>query len=355
MDPIAIAVKVVQSAVVLGAMYFAMRFVNARLDATYEGKAHLAFRKQLIQIGCLIGGVLVLILLLPLNAALKGQLIGLFGVVVSATIALSSATLVGNMMAGITLRIVDSFKPGDFIAVGDYFGRISEMDLLHVEIQTEQRDLTTLPNMYLVQNPVKVMRGSGTILSVDLSLGYDVPRGQIEAVLLEAANQTGLDKPYVEIRSLGDFSVSYVVSGLLTELNKLIGKRRELRVHVLDGLHNAGIEIVSPTFMNTRAWPTDKQFIPPVENQQEADAKLEKPTEQPDALVFDKADKAESLAKLKEQRSHFEQRLKDCQAALEDETDEAKKRALSDECEQIEQRLTRLKAVIDSREAQISK
>ncbi|MEM8984776.1 MAG: mechanosensitive ion channel family protein [Pseudomonadota bacterium] len=346
--------KAAQTAVVLGAMFFAARFVNARLDATYEGKAHLAFRKQLIQIGCLIGGVLALILLLPIGSALTGQLIGLFGIVVSATIALSSATLVGNMMAGITLRIVDSFRPGDFIAVGEYFGRISEMDLLHVEIQTEQRDLTTLPNLYLVQNPVKVMRPSGTILSVDLSLGYDVPRRQIEAVLLAAAEKTGLDKPYVEIRSLGDFSVTYVVSGLLTELNKLIGKRRELRAYVVDGLHDAGIEIVSPTFMNTRAWPTEKLFIPPVEKKKSTDESASKAAEQPDALVFDKADKAESLAKLKEQRSHFEQRLKECQAALADASDDARKRALTEECEHIEQRIARLQAVIEAREAQIS-
>ena len=68
----------------------------------------------------------------------------LYGIVLSATIALSSTTLVGNAMAGIMLRTLRNFSPGDYVHVGDYFGRISEMDLLHTEIQTEERDLTTL-------------------------------------------------------------------------------------------------------------------------------------------------------------------------------------------------------------------
>ncbi|MEL7538906.1 MAG: mechanosensitive ion channel domain-containing protein [Pseudomonadota bacterium] len=344
--------KTIQVVVVFGIVFLAGRFVQGRLDAIYADKPQHAFRRQLYMAGGLLAGVLALILLLPLSRELTGQLLGLFGIVVSATIALSSTTLVGNIMAGITLRIVDNIKPGDFIACGEYFGRVSEMDLLHVEIQTEQRDLTTLPNLYLVQNPTQVMHSSGTILSVDLSLGYDVPRRKIEKVLIDAATATGLEKPYVEIRALGDFSVTYVVSGLLTELNKLIGKRRELRAHTLDGLHDAGIEIVSPTFMNTRAYTPDTQFIPkrewtPVE-------RPDAPAEQPDSLVFDKAEKAESLAKLKEQRSSLEERLKECQELRDKESDDARKRALADECEQIEQRLARLAAVIEAREAQIS-
>jgi len=37
--------------------------------------------------------------------------------------------------------------------VGDYFGRVTERGLFHVEIQTEDRDLATLPNMFLVSQP----------------------------------------------------------------------------------------------------------------------------------------------------------------------------------------------------------
>ena len=91
------------------------------------------------------------------------------------------------------------------------------MDLLHTEIQTEERDLTTLPNLYLISNPIRVMRQSGTLLSVEVSLGYDVSRHTVEQLLVQAALDTGLESPYLQILNLGDFSVSYRISGLLKE------------------------------------------------------------------------------------------------------------------------------------------
>ncbi len=43
-------------------------------------------------------------------------------------------------MAGILLRAVKSARPGDFITVAELTGRITEMDLLHTEVQSEFRD-----------------------------------------------------------------------------------------------------------------------------------------------------------------------------------------------------------------------
>jgi small-conductance mechanosensitive channel len=207
-----------------------------------------------------------------------------------------------------------------------------------------------LPNLYLVTHPVRVMHTSGTVLSVDLSLGYDVSRHKVERLLIEAATDAGLESPYVQIRELGDFSVSYSVSGLLTEVNRVLAKRRELRAKTIDSLHNAGIEIVSPTFMNTRAFATDDVFI-----SKPAKKKADVPPEtSPDALVFDKAEKAESVARLREKLQEQEARLVKCDEAISNTNkDEAKQSALK-ERESIEQRIQRLKALITSKEADIS-
>ena len=51
---------------------------------------------------------------------------------------------------------------GDFISAGDQFGRVTERGLFHTEIQTETRDLTTVPNLFLVTHPVTTVRSSGT-------------------------------------------------------------------------------------------------------------------------------------------------------------------------------------------------
>ncbi|MEL6216655.1 MAG: mechanosensitive ion channel domain-containing protein, partial [Pseudomonadota bacterium] len=170
-------------------------FINRRIAKSYADRPDQQFRRQSILVATVLTALLTIILILPVPNETRGALLSLFGIVLSATIALSSTNLVGNIMAGIMLRSVGSFRLGDYIRVGEYFGRVSEMDLLHLEIQTEERDLTTIPNTYVAANPVRVMRTSGSILSVELSLGYDVSRHEIEKLLLEAASRCDLESP----------------------------------------------------------------------------------------------------------------------------------------------------------------
>jgi small-conductance mechanosensitive channel len=101
-----------------------------------------------------------------------------------------------------------------------------------------------------VTNPVKVVHSSGTIVSTQLSLGYDQHHTEIEALLVEAAQASGLEEAFVQILELGDFSVTYRVAGFLSDVKQLLSVRSRLQASVLDMLHGAGVETVSPTFMN---------------------------------------------------------------------------------------------------------
>ena len=98
---------------------------------------------------------------------------------------------------------------------------------------------------------MKVVRASGPIVSAEVSLGYDLARARVSDVMLQAALDAGLTDAFVHVRALGDFSVTYRVAGLLADVGSLISARSHPREHMLDALHGAGIEIVSPTFMNT--------------------------------------------------------------------------------------------------------
>lgn len=326
-------------------------YANKRLGKYFAERPHLKFRYHLIQIAGILVAILFVILFMPFGDILRGQLLRLYGLIFSATIALSSTTLVGNVMAGLMLKAIGNCRPGNYITVGDYFGRISEMDLLHTEIQTEERDLTTLPNLYLVTHPVRVMRTSGTLLSVEVSLGYDVSRQIVEELLIKAAKDTGLESPYVQIRSLGDYSVTYQVSALLKEVNRLIDRRRDLRARTMDALHGEGIEIVSPSFMNTRSFQKDATFIAPV-----SDTKADTGNKtSPDAIAFDKAEKAASVAKLRETLEQTEARLRACDELISKPPNDQARDAAQSEKEQLESRVARLSALIARKEENISK
>lgn len=276
-------------ALVLVALYLIDRSLRRRWQAQPDAQ----FRFQLIMLALTLAGGFGVVLALPIGESIKGQLLSLIGVLLSAAIALSATTFIGNMMAGVMLRAIRSARPGDFITVGTITGRVTEMNLLRVEVQTEDSDLVTLPNLFLVTQPMKVVRASGTIVSAELSLGYDVARTRVSDVLLQAAQDAGLTDGFVHVRALGDFSVTYRVAGLLTDVSSLISARSRLREHMLDALHGAGIEIVSPTFMNTRALDQGTPVIPRPESAivTHAGAAAEE-------VVFEKAEEAASIEQL---------------------------------------------------------
>ncbi len=278
---------------VLALSVVAMVAVRAVLGA--KG-SRFVLSRQLATLGLAAVGLLALLLALPISPELRGQLLGFVGVILSAALALSSTTFIGNMLAGIMLRIMRNFRPGDYLSVEDHFGRVSDRSLLHTEIQTEDRDLTTLPNLYLVTHPMTVVRSSGAIVSATISLGYDVPRSKVELLLLAAAAEAKLAEPFVHLVELGDFSVTYRVAGLLEEVKQLLSARSALRAMMLDALHEGGVEIVSPTFMTTRALSPGARIIPegasPRVERERAEAIAEE-------VMFDKAEEAGSLEKMR--------------------------------------------------------
>ena len=247
--------------------------------------------RQFALFGLMVAGIVFVVLALPVPAATRNQLLTVLGLFGSGVIALSSTTLVANAMAGLMLGFTNSFRTGDFIRVGEQFGRVTMRRLLHTEIQTEDRELTTLPNLFLISNPVTVVRYSGTLVSVSLSLGYDVPHGEIESALIEAAESIELEQPFVRVMELGNYAVTYRVSGFLPDIKNLITVKSDLCKSVLDTLHGQGIEILSPTFMNQRPVPPDKRLIP--EKNGVLRTNQQRPV--PEDVMFDKAVEAERV------------------------------------------------------------
>ena len=288
---------------------------------TLEARSRLRRRVAMLSLTAL--AVLVSILTLPIEGSTKVAILQILGLALTALITLSSTTIAANFMAGLMLGRVGAFRSGDFIDVQGSIGRVTARGLFHVEIQTEQRDLLTLPNAYMITHPVRVVRQSGTIVTCEISLGYDQPHGKIECLLVEAATNAGLKDAYMQIVELGDCSVLYRVCGFLEEVKTIISARTKLRACVLDSLHGAGVEIVSPTFMNQRQTPDP--FIPEKPAETSAPASVDSP----ESLVFDKADDAVRLDRVREALAAAKQRIKDLEVGEEEgaELDKAERKA----------------------------
>ncbi len=296
------------------------------------------FGRQLTMLGLTMAGIAAIVLALPIQANLIQALLGLIGLLLSAVIALSATTFMGNAMAGFMLRSLRNFKAGDFIRCGEHFGRVTERGLVHTEIQTEDSDLTTLPNLYLVTNPLTTVRSTGTIVSATVSLGYDVPRVAIEEHLLIAAKRTQLSDPFVQVLDLGDYSVTYRVAGFSSEVKQLLTLRSQLRASMMDGLHSAGIEIVSPSFMNQRA--VGNSVIP--------EASRGAAPQSPERSVFDKAEAAETYEFVVTQHGELAAEIKELEKMIKAEGDAERKLRLEERKVAKERRLEKFGEVIEA-------
>jgi len=322
------------------AIYGAAKYV---LDRQAKGKSDWSIIRTMILFSIAIVGLFSIILSLPMSESIRNQITNLIGIVVSAVLALSSATFIGNALAGVMLRTINSFGPGDFISVNEHFGRITERGLFHTEIQTETRDLTTLPNLYLATNPVNVTRLSGTFIKGVCSLGYDVNRQKVETALLDAAERAGLKDAFVRITELGDFSIVYTVAGLEENIKTILSSQSRLNAMMLDALHDADIEIVSPSFMNQRQ-VADTVFIPTKPRRHE---EVEE-TDAPEDKIFDKAEEAEAIEKYKVSLVEIEVHIKQCTEDIKNATDDAQKESLTKQLESYQKKKEQLSEAIDS-------
>ena len=151
---------------------------------------------------------------------------------------------------------------------------------------------------------------------------------------MSAAKRVGLSTPFVRIEDLGDFAVTYKVGGLLTDVARLVETHSQLRAAVLDTLHEAGLEIVSPVFETSRAFPPDHVFVPtPDKSSIATDVSAE------DKLMFDQASAAAASYDEREAvRAEYEAALKRGEATK----DPVERRRLVEKAERLARKLAAL-------------
>lgn len=132
---------------------------------------------------------------------------------------------------------------------------------------------------------------------------------------------------------MGNFAITYRVSGLLEETERLITAHSNLYRSILDTLHGNGIEIMSPTYMNQRPLSEDSTTIP-----KQIEVARTTDSEGGEHLVFDKAEEAE---RREQQKQQLVKEIQDLEASLKEAVDDDKIR-IKKNIESIRERLKTL-------------
>lgn len=171
-------------------------------------------------------------------------------------LALGGAGAFSNVIAGLVITYMRSFKIGDRVKIAEVVGDVTEKTLLNTKIKTIKNEIITIPNSQLLSshtiNYTSANEEDGLFLFTTVTLGYDVPWRKVHKVLVEAALATEfvkkLPKPFVLQTSLDDFYVSYQLNVRTREVHKMANIYSELHQNIQDKCNEAGIEIMSPHY-----------------------------------------------------------------------------------------------------------
>lgn len=176
------------------------------------------------------------------------------GVVLS----LGSSGIVSQGMSWLVLMYARALKPGDYVRVGDTEGTVTALGLLSTKIRTTKREQVTVPNAVMIGAGIKnysrlAVEGDGVIIYTSVTIGYNVPWRQVEAMLLIAAARTDglLDtpRPFVLKIGLSDFYVEYQLNAHLAAADRRIPVLSALHGHVVDVFNEHEVQILSPHYM----------------------------------------------------------------------------------------------------------
>ncbi len=171
----------------------------------------------------------------------------------------SSGSL-SNIIAGLVLTYMRSFKMGDRIQIADVSGDVIEKTLLVTRIRTIKNEIISIPNATILNshtiNYSSDAPERGLIVHTTITIGYDAPWRQVHALLIKAALATTYveknPEPFVLQTSLNDFYVSYQINAYTKQPNKQAELYSLLHANIQDTFNEAGVEIMSAHYTNLR-------------------------------------------------------------------------------------------------------
>lgn len=142
----------------------------------------------------------------------------------------------GNLIAGIILLMDRSIKPGDVIAVNDGItntvGQVKKIGIRAVSVTTRDKKEYLIPNENLMINQVENWSYSSrdVRVKVPVSVAYDTDIAFAEALMLQAARETGRvlenPAPSVWLGALGENGIEFEIQIWIRDPEEGLGNVR---------------------------------------------------------------------------------------------------------------------------------
>jgi small-conductance mechanosensitive channel len=184
-------------------------------------------------------------------------------------ISLGASSVVGQAAAGLILTYSRTLKAGEYVRVGDNEGTVTEVGMFNTTIRTGLGEVLTLPNSMITgtvtRNYSRAVQGQGYIVDTVVTIGYDTPWRQVEAMLVAAAERTEgiLEKPRPQVfqTGLSDFYPEYrlVAQAVPSAPRPRAELLSLLHANIQDVFNEHGVQIMSPHYLGD---PQQEKWVP---------------------------------------------------------------------------------------------
>ena len=179
------------------------------------------------------------------------------------------SSLFGQAASGLILMYSRTLRVGEYVRVDDHEGTVTELGSFTTKVRTGLGEELTLPNSLVlgtvVKNYSRTVKGQGYIVDTTVTIGYDTPWRQVEAMLVEAAHRTQgiLDDPAPRVfqTALSDFYPEYrlVCQAIPREPRPRAAVLATLHANIQDVFNEYGVQIMSPHYLGD---PRDAKVVP---------------------------------------------------------------------------------------------
>ena len=266
-------------------IFFIARYCIKLLEPTFDRAAHgqstldwldrdLARPTQrLVSIGIWLFAIVMAYPYLPGSdsEAFKG-----ISVLIGLMVTLGGSNLVSQSASGLILMYSRTLRVGEYVRIGDMEGTVMEMGAFTTKIRTGMGEELTYPNAMILGSVTKNysrVKDTGFILDTVVTIGYDTPWRQVEAMLLEASRRTAGVSNEVGARvfqtALSDFYPEYRLVCYATPTQPLPRAEvlNQLHANIQDVFNEYGVQIMSPHYLadpqHEKVVPRDKWYTAP--------------------------------------------------------------------------------------------
>jgi small-conductance mechanosensitive channel len=184
-------------------------------------------------------------------------------------LSIGASGIVGQAASGLILMYTRTYRPGEYVKIGEHEGTVVEMGMFTTRIRTGLGEELTVPNSFALsvvsKNYSRVVKGTGFVLDTTVTIGYDAPWRQVQAMLIEASQRTpgvlSAPAPRVFQTALSDFYVEYrlVCQAVPSEPRPRAEVLSALHANVQDVFNEYGVQIMSPHYLGD---PADAKVVP---------------------------------------------------------------------------------------------